>query len=117
MPLLDHFQPPLKDERPWEGFHSHWASALVTHLNKSRLPQEYIAIPQVKMGTVVEVDVATLEKQNGSFSRLEENGGVATAVYAPPRPPLSFTVDFGDLDLFEIQVKEERSLKLVAAIE
>jgi hypothetical protein len=90
---------------------------LVTQLNKSRLPQEYIAIPQVKMGTVVEVDVATLEKQNGSFSRPEGNGGVATAVYAPPRPPLSFTVDFGDLDLFEIQVKEERSLKLVAAIE
>ncbi len=118
MPLLDHFHPPLKNERPWEGFHSYWTGALVYQLNKSLLPKEYIAIPQVKISTSVEVDVATLEKENGiAFGSSEGNGGVATAVYAPPHPPLSFTVDFGDLDLFEIQVKEEDTQKLVAAIE
>src|SRR5713101_3958685 len=116
MPLLDHFHSPLKNKRPWEGFHSHWASAIVQQLNKSLLPPEYFAVPQVKMGTEVEVDIATLEEQNAVGGALG-NGGVATAVYAPPHPPLSFSVDFANLALFEIQVKEESGLKLVAAIE
>src|SRR5262245_35176366 len=118
MPLLNHFEPPLVDERPWEGFHSYWAGALVHHLNKAILSAEYIAIPQVKMGSSVDVDVATLQEGNGlSSPSAGANGGVATAIYAPPHPPLSFSVDFGDLDLFEIQVRRERGLKLVAAIE
>ena len=25
MPLLDHFHPPLSDERHWESFHAAWA--------------------------------------------------------------------------------------------
>lgn len=116
MPLLDHFRPPLKNLRPWEGFHSYWASAIVEQLNKSLLPPEYFAAPHVKMGTEVEVDVATLEEQK-ALGGAQGNGGVATAVYAPPHPPLSFTVDFANLDLFEIQVREESGLKLVAAIE
>jgi len=33
MPLLDHFHPPLSDERSWEGFHGEWAGMIVRHLN------------------------------------------------------------------------------------
>src|ERR1700733_9959969 len=111
MPLLDHFHLPLKDERPWEGFHSAWANAIVESLNESLLPQEYFAIANIKFGKEVEVDVATLEHDQGAES--ESNGGVATAVYAPPRPALSFSVDFSELDTIEIEVRKEHALQLV----
>ena len=28
MPLLDHFRPLLSERRPWESFHTTWASAI-----------------------------------------------------------------------------------------
>jgi hypothetical protein len=116
MPLLDHFAGPLRRERHWEGFHSVWASEMVRHLNLSQLPANYIAEPNVKLGVEVEVDVATLQ-QRAAVGQ-PENGGVATAVYAPPQPAVTFAADFGGGDVFEIKVqKEEGGLRLVAAIE
>jgi len=119
MGLLDHFRPPLGRARHWEGFHSLWTGAIVRQLNLSALPENYIAEPTIKLGVEVEADVATLKEQNGSeTTSAEGNGAVATAVYAPPRPLLTFTADFGDADTFEIKVqKEEGGLRLVAAIE
>ena len=32
MPLRDHFHPPLKSRRHWEGFHSAWANTIVRNL-------------------------------------------------------------------------------------
>ncbi|MCI0684403.1 MAG: DUF4058 family protein [Gemmataceae bacterium] len=116
MPLLDHFHPPLNRERHWEGFHSLWTSELVRQLNRSVLPSDYVAEPTIKIGVEVEVDVATLEE--GKRSSVDSNGGVMTEVYAPPKPALSFPVDFAGLQTFEIKVqKEEGGLRLVAAIE
>ncbi len=116
MPLLDHFHPPLNRERHWEGFHSLWASEIVRQLNGSVLPADFIAEPTIKMGVEIEVDIATL--QQGQRVSAENNGGVLTAVYAPPQPALSFPVDFAGLQTFEIKVqKEEGGLRLVAAIE
>jgi Protein of unknown function (DUF4058) len=115
MPLLDHFHPPLKDERPWEGFHSFWANAIVARLNDALLPTEYFAIAHIKFGKQVEIDVATLEEDQ--VGEASQNGGIATAVYAPPRASLSFAVDFSDVDTIEIEVRKEGGLQLVAAIE
>ena len=115
MPLLDHFHPPWSIARPWSGVHSTWASALAHQLNHGLLPPRFFATPTVKLGGQVEIDVATLELE------AEENaaaGGVATAVWAPPHPPLVAAVDFVNLDLFEVQVfLEEGGPQLVAAIE
>ena len=60
MPLLDHFHPPLSERRPWESFHTTWASALADGLNRDVLPPGYIALEQVHAGAAIEIDVATL---------------------------------------------------------
>jgi hypothetical protein len=114
MPLLDHFQPPLRDDCPWESFHSAWANAIVGWLNQNVLPEHYRAIPQVHIGARVEIDAAT-------FRFGEENAapgnGTATAVWAPPQAKLAAAVGFGDTDTFEVQVRDKTRRRLVAAVE
>jgi hypothetical protein len=115
MPLLDHFRVPLRDKRQWSSVNSMWASQIVDQLNESRLPAEFFALPHIKIGKEIEIDVATLESD--SSAEAEANGGVATAVYAPPKPALTFAANFAELDIFEIEVRREGGLQLVAAVE
>lgn len=114
MPLLDHFQPPLRDDRPWEGFHSAWANAIVGWLNRNVLPERYWAIPQVHVGARVEIDAATFRLDEESAV---PGNGIATAVWAPPQAKLAVAVDFGDADTFEVQIREGDRRRLVAAVE
>jgi hypothetical protein len=86
MPLRDHFQPPLRDDRPWEGFHSAWANAIVGWLNRNVLPEHYWAIAQVHVGARVEIDAATFRFHEESEA---SGNGVATAVWAPPQAKFS----------------------------
>ncbi len=74
MPLLDHFHPPLADERHWESFHSAWAAEIMAHLNQGVLPAGYFAEAQIHLGGRVEVDVASFVKDNHNGAG---NGGVA----------------------------------------
>ena len=67
MPLLDHFHPPLSEERHWEGFHSKWANVLVDALNETLLPSGYFAEPHVHRGARVEIDAATFEGESASI--------------------------------------------------
>jgi hypothetical protein len=114
MPLRDHFHLPLRALCTWESFHSGWANEIMRQLNKT-LPPGYAARPHVKLGVDVEADVGTRE-QAGRGS-VQEGEGVATAVWAPPTPTLSVAVDFHRLDVFEVQVRREGGLELVAAVE
>lgn len=114
MPLRDHFHLPLRGLCTWESFHSGWANEMMRQLNRT-LPPGFAARPNVKLGVDVEADVGTLE-QSG-HEPAEEGGGVATAVWAPPRPTLSVAVDFHRLDVFEVQIHREGGLEMVAAIE
>jgi hypothetical protein len=59
---LDHFHPPLRDERHWEGFHSRWANALVDALNEELLPPGYYAEATIHFGANVEIDAATFQR-------------------------------------------------------
>jgi hypothetical protein len=83
MPLLDHFHPPLSEERHWESFHGVWAAEIMASLHRGLLPKGYFAEVQIHIGGV-EVDVATLEKAASSAAFEEGNGGVAVEVEAPP---------------------------------
>jgi hypothetical protein len=115
MPLRDHFQETLSDDWPWDGFHTAWATAIASYLNHGVLPPTYHARPQVKRGSEIEIDVATLRYGDGP--RPTEGAG-GTAVWTPPRPQLSETVDFTDLDVFEVQVFRRRGgSQLRAAVE
>lgn len=118
MPLLDHFHLPGRKENQWGGFHSFWASAIVRQLNLEVLPERFVATPNVKLSVFVESDVGTLE----NLEAIEANGrggaAVAQAVYAPRKPTLAMSVDWSDLDLFEVEIyQQEGGSKLVAAIE
>lgn len=111
MPLRDHFRPPLSVERPWDGIHSAWASAIASLLNRDLLPADYFAMPQVTAGGRVEIDVATLRQGTTTSS-----GDVGTAAWAPPA--LSAAIEFTHLDSYEVQVLQQLGgPRLVAAIE
>jgi hypothetical protein len=121
MPLRDHFRPPLDDMRHWEGFHATWPVMLVALLRR-HLPAGFFAEPRVHSGASAEIDVATFEKEsvgilatnNGS----NNGGGVATAVWAPPRPTLAIATDLPRQDVYEVLVfDEKRQCRLVAAVE
>lgn len=102
MPLLDHFHAPLSLQRPWEGIHSAWAAALAAQLNRDLLPPDYFAMPQVTVGVRVESDVGTFRS-----SAPAGNGALATAIWAPPAPPLSAQVDFVGLQTIQVQILQE----------
>jgi hypothetical protein len=119
MPLRDHFRSPLDDLTSWEGFHGQWPAMIVQDL-AHKLPSRYVAAPRVHLGSVVEIDVATFEKNDSDSSNGGDSngGGVATAVWAPARPTLVIPTDLADLDEYEVCVYDtKRGRRLVAAIE
>jgi hypothetical protein len=115
MPLLDHFRPPLRGPRRWEGFHHAWAANIAQHLNREILPADFFAESEISLGPTLEIDVANFEEGNGR----EASGAAAgTAVWAPTKPLLTFPVDFARLDVCEVRVYEELGgPQLRAAIE
>jgi hypothetical protein len=114
MPLLDHFHPPLHGPRRWEGFHHSWATFIAQQLNQETLPEGYFAESEISVGPEMEVDVGTLEEA-GRDMRI---AGLATAVWAPPRPKIAVKVDFAHLDSYEIRVYQDLGgATLRAAIE
>src|SRR5262249_24141969 len=114
MPLLDQFGPPLSQRRHWDSFHGAWAEAMASGLNLSLLPERYVAEARVKLGGQVEIDVGTFT-ENG-LAPGPDAGGVA--LWAPPKPTATASLDFKDPDVFEVQVlNEAEGPRLVAAIE
>lgn len=116
MPLLDHFHPPLYEERHWGSFHAAWAGAMADDLNR-RLPEGYFAEEFTHAGAVIEIDVATFE---GS-ARTAGAEGSATATLPPQvwtPPKATFTIPAVFADDFEVRViSTETGPTLVAAIE
>ncbi len=112
MPLRDHFRPPLDDLRYWESLHGGWPMMIVANL-RTRLPRRYFAGLGVHSGASAEIDVATFESEsegevligNGS----ENGGGVATAVWAPPRPTLAVAADLPAQDEYEVRVYDRET--------
>jgi len=117
MPLRDHFRPPLDNLASWEQFHAQWPAMIVLALQRL-LPRRYIAGPSVRSGTSIEVDVGTFEQDESTRPPETGNGGVATAVWAPPRPTFTVATDVPQQDEYEVLVYDsKRARRLVAAIE
>jgi hypothetical protein len=121
MPLRDHFRPPLDDLRHWEGLHGGWPMMIVASLRR-KLPRRYFAEPRVHSGSSAEIDVATFEDEaEGVVAAADASGnggGIATAVWAPPRPTLAVVTDLPTQDVYEVRVYDEkRHCRLVAAVE
>jgi hypothetical protein len=118
MPLRDHFRPPLDNLRHWEALHGGWPMMIVANL-RDKLPAGYFAEPRVHLGTSAEIDVATFDYEAQTvLEKVEGNGGVATAVWAPPRPSLTVLTRLPAQDIYEVRVYDEkRHSRLVAAVE
>ncbi len=119
MPLRDHFHGALRDEFEWESFHSAWANTVVRRLNAGRLPARYRSAPHVRLGAFVEVDVATLEREQRLGGQTADGGngeGVAAAAWAPSRPAHTLAVDLPAQDIFEARIYDDRR-RLAAAVE
>jgi len=117
MPLRDH--PVVRGLSPWQraSFHSAWTTYIMQGLNRGVLPRNYYARPTVHVGNRAQVDIGTLHDAEAAAVDTS-NGAVATAVWAPPKPPLVELADLADLDVFEIEVRDEDTgFDLVAAIE
>ena len=121
MPLRDHFRPPLDDRTSWDGFHGQWPAMITLELSR-KLPPRYVAAPHVHLGSSIEIDVATSEEdevappESGGVGN--GGGGVATAVWTPPRPTLAVVTDLPALDEYEVRVYDaNRGRRLVAAVE
>ncbi len=112
MPLLDHFHLPLSVDRPWEGVHSTWATVIAQHLNERLLPKEYVALPHVRLGTAVEIDVA-------AFQQRQPTGTAASPqTWSPAKPAWSVPVEWDERDVFEVRVyRQEGGPRLVGAVE
>ena len=118
MPLRDHFHPPLDQVATWEELHGGWPMVIVQQLRK-RLPPGYVAGPHVHAGSQVEIDVATYEKGDSvpSFDA-PDDGGVATAVWAPAAPSVAVETELPDYDEYEVRIYDaRRNRRLVAVIE
>src|SRR5262245_55772119 len=118
MPLLDHFHPPLNTERRWESFHSNWATKIADALTEHWLPANYFAEEHVRVGSAIEIDVGTFERDSSSGNGTD-TGGVATLkprVWAPPAPDAVLPAVFPDT--FEVRIHcTDTGPRLVAAIE
>jgi hypothetical protein len=119
MPLRDHFRAPLDLKTSWDGFHGTWPGIIAISLNR-QLPSRFVAAPTIHVGAFTEIDVATLAEDEPDLSTWTDhgNGGVATAVWAPPRATLTIPTELPAQDEYEVRVYDERrSRRLVAAIE
>jgi hypothetical protein len=118
MPLRDHFRLPVSKRSSWEGFHGLWPGVIVQQL-VPLLPDGYVAEPRVHLGTFFEIDVSTFAgDQSQPLTGRENNGGVATAAWAPPAPSLAVDAEVLEQYVYEVLVYDaERDRRLVAAVE
>ncbi|MGC8643031.1 MAG: DUF4058 family protein [Isosphaeraceae bacterium] len=71
----------------------------------------------------MEIDLSTYDKDDraafaATTGASEGEGGVATAVWAPPRPTLDVITDLPDQDEYEVRIYDtKRRRRLVAAVE
>jgi hypothetical protein len=116
MPLRDHFRPPLADYASWEELHGAWPGTIAFRLN-AILPPEYRSGVRVRLGTAVEIDVATFENTEPTGTNGASGGGT-TAAWQPARPTILLETETPTPPEYEVRVYDERhARRLVAAVE
>lgn len=119
MPLRDHFRSPLDDVHSWDELHGMWPAMIVRALAEI-LPEPYFAAPSVHLGTLYEIDVGTYgdDGLQAEGNQGQEQGSVALAAYAPPKPTLTIEPRLPKQDVYEVRIYDgRRKRRLVAAIE
>jgi hypothetical protein len=116
MPLLDHFRPPLSQERHWESFHTTWAGSIADALNEQWLPEGYFAEEQLHPRARVEIDVATFEEADAANRPAGGTAVASRATWTPAAPAWTVPLVFAEgVELLVYQ--REGGPMLVGAIE
>lgn len=110
--LLDHFHPPILNQRHWTGFHSRWAGNIAVDLNQT-LPDGWYAEPTVHWA--IEVDVGAFEESEALVGAGAAGSG--SAGWEPSEP--AKTIDFSlTTDAVEVKIYRDFSeFPLVGVIE
>ena len=122
MPLRDHFRPSKCGNTESERVYGGWPMVIVQQIHPE-LPKGYSAAPKVHRGPLIEVDVAGYESmqyvRGGDVDRnSNDDGGIATAVWAPPKPILDLKTEILEDDEYEVRIYDDvMGRVLVAAIE
>ena len=117
MPLRDHFRSPLDDVHSWDELHGGWPAVIVQTVIKT-LPEPYFAAPGVYLGSIFENNINAYRSASNSDELAANEGGVALATYAPPKPTLTFESRLPNQDVYEVRIYDSRRhRRLVAAIE
>lgn len=95
-----------------------WPAVIVQQLLRT-LPEPYFAEPGVHLGSLYEVDIGTYREPSAEVAESDiEEGGVALATYAPPKPTLTMEPHLPDQDVYEVRIYDSRRNRhLVAAVE
>lgn len=113
MPWLDHFHPPLSQQRHGESFHAAWASAIADDLNDGLLPVGFFAEEFITVGGRAEIDVAAWEERQPLG-----NGPVASATRSWTAPPPAKILPIAFPDSFNVQIfSAEGGPRLVGTVE
>lgn len=116
MPLRDHFHPPVENLASWEEVHGAWPATIAYRLNAT-LPPQYRCGVKVHLGTLVEVDVASFERDAATVAHDEATNEIAPA-WAAESPTLLLETEELTPAEYEVRVYDSRRAhRLVAAVE
>jgi hypothetical protein len=117
MPLRDHFHS-ASTYLKWEALHGGWPMMIAQRLN-SLLPEEFIAQPSVRLGELMEIDIAALERESGpgSFRRTEDLGELMVASWAPAQPRILLDTELPEPSEYVVNIYTQDEFRLVGAVE
>lgn len=114
MPLRDHFHPPVDAIASWEEVHGAWPTTIAYRLNSS-LPADYRCGVKVLLGSLVEIDVATFNRDKGTEPQTRQNND---SVWKAVAPTLLLETEELAAAEYEVRVYDaRRASRLVAAVE
>jgi hypothetical protein len=116
MPLRDHFHSPVKNFASWEELHGGWPATIAYRLN-STLPPQYRCGLKVHVGQLVELDVATFERDEETQPHADSLPAAGSRWEAVAPTLLLETEELAPAE-YEVRVYDmTRASRLVAAVE
>ena len=116
MPLRDLFHPPVENIASWEEVHGAWPATLAYRLNAA-LPPQYRCGLKVHVGPLVEVDVATFERDIATEPHDDAGTGIGRS-WESESPTLLLETDELAPAEYEVRVYDSsHARRLVAVVE
>lgn len=119
MPLRDHFRPPVVEQSSRESFHAGWPMVIVQGI-RDLLPPGYVAVPRVRLGTEMEIDIGALGSRDDLSYGVasQRDGGTGTATWTGGPAVLALETELPEEYEYEVRIFDhQRRRELVAAIE